>query len=95
MLSKVVRTSVLILVALVVLGCSVWAQSVDITAVSPAMHTLTITLKDTIMPILSGSDPLGLDGKSGWLRCWPASRYRPRPIRPLPLPTLFRQAPSR
>lgn len=65
MLSKVVRMSVLILVAVVVLGCALWAQSVEISAVSPATHTLTITLKGTIMPILSGSDPLGLDGKSG------------------------------
>jgi len=49
----------------VVLGCAVWAQSVEISAVSPATHTLTITIKGTIEPILSGSDPLGLDGKSG------------------------------
>jgi hypothetical protein len=61
----VVRKFALVLVTVVVLGCAVWAQSVDITAVSPATHTLTITIKGTIMPILSGSDPLGLDGKSG------------------------------
>jgi hypothetical protein len=65
MLSKVVRRFALVLVAVVVLGCTVWAQSVDIAAASPATHTLTITIKGTVEPILSGSDPLGLDGKSG------------------------------
>ena len=65
MLSKIVRMSVLILVAGVVLGCTVWAQSVHITAASPTTHTLTISIKGTLGPILSGSDPLGLDGKSG------------------------------
>jgi hypothetical protein len=65
MLSKIVRTSLLVLVAAAVLGCTVWAQSIDISPVSPTTHTLTITLKGTIEPVLSGSDPLGLDGKSG------------------------------
>jgi hypothetical protein len=65
MLSKVIRTSVLVLVAVVVSGCAVWAQSVDIAAASPTTHTLTISIKGTLGPILSGSDPLGLDGKSG------------------------------
>jgi hypothetical protein len=65
MVSKVVRMSVLVLVAVVVLGCAVWAQSIEITAASPATHTLTISIKGTIGPILSGSDPLGFDGKSG------------------------------
>jgi|HubBroStandDraft_6_1064221.scaffolds.fasta_scaffold12392_2 hypothetical protein len=65
MLSKMLRTSALVLIAVVVLGGAVWAQSMDITAVSPTTHTLTITIKGTIEPILSGSDPLGLDGKSG------------------------------
>ncbi len=65
MLSKVVRRSALVLVTVVVLGCAVSAQSVDISAVNPATHTLTISIKGTVGPILSGSDPLGLDGKSG------------------------------
>ena len=65
MLSKVVRRFALVPVAVVVLACAVWAQSVEISAVTPATHTLTITIKGTIEPILSGSDPLGLDGKSG------------------------------
>ena len=65
MLFKVVRKFAPVLVAVVVSGCAVWAQSVEISAVSPATHTLTITIKGTIEPILSGSDPLGLDGKSG------------------------------
>ena len=65
MLFKVVRKFAPVLVAVLVSGCAVWAQSVEISAVSPATHTLTITIKGTIEPILSGSDPLGLDGKSG------------------------------
>lgn len=65
MLFKVVRKFAPVLVAVVVSACAVWAQSVEISAVSPATHTLTITIKGTIEPILSGSDPLGLDGKSG------------------------------
>jgi len=64
MLSKIVRTSALVLVVLV-LGCTTWAQSIELAAVSPATHTLTITLKGTLGPILSGSDPLGLNGQSG------------------------------
>lgn len=65
MFAKMLRTSALVSVAVVVLGGAMWAQSMDISVVSPATHTLTITLKGTIEPILSGSDPLGLDSKSG------------------------------
>jgi len=68
MLSRVVRTSFLILVAVVVLGSAVWAQSVEITAATPTTLTLTISIKGTLGPILSGSDPLSLDGKSGTVR---------------------------
>jgi len=64
MSSKIVRKSVLILVA-GLLGCTVGAQTVHIAAASPTTHTLTISIKGTLGPILSGSDPLGLDGKSG------------------------------
>ena len=65
MLSKILRTSALILVAMVVTGSAIWAQSVDIATVNPATHTLTITIKGTLGPVLSGTDPLGLDGKKG------------------------------
>lgn len=65
MLSKVLRTSALMLVAMVFVSSASWAQSNEITAVTPATHTLTITIKGTIGPVLSGSDPLGLDGKKG------------------------------
>jgi hypothetical protein len=64
MLSKAVRTSVLVFI-IVVVPCMVWAQSVEITAATPTTHTLTISIKGTLGPILSGSDLLGLDGKSG------------------------------
>jgi hypothetical protein len=66
MLSKKVRTFALILAAILMLGCAVWAQSFEVaTGVVPATHTLTITLKGALGPILSGSDPLGLNGQSG------------------------------
>ena len=67
MLSKMFRTSALI-VAFSVLACTAWAQSIEVGAVNPATHTLTITVKGTIGPILSGSDPLTLDGKSGTVK---------------------------
>ncbi len=67
MLSKMMHTSALMLATLLVLGSTIWAQSVEITTPgnAPATHTLTIKIKGTLGPILSGSDPLGLDGKSG------------------------------
>jgi hypothetical protein len=66
MLSKIVHTSALVFVALLVLSCTIWAQSIEVdTAVVPSTHTLTITLKGTLGPILSGIDPLGLNGQSG------------------------------
>ena len=65
---KTIRKPAVLLVAVLVLGCTTWAQSIDIAAVSsrraPAT-TLTITLKGTLGPVLSGSDPLGLNGQSG------------------------------
>jgi hypothetical protein len=69
MLSTIVRRSALLLVVTFGLGCTLWAQSTDLVAISsglvPATHTLTITLKGTLGPILSGTDPLGLNGLSG------------------------------
>jgi hypothetical protein len=67
MLLKIVRASALLVVVLV-LGCTTWAQSIEVAAVNPATHTLSITLKGTIGPLLSGSDPLGLDGLSGTVK---------------------------
>jgi hypothetical protein len=49
-------------------GCTAWAQSIEVGAVNPATHTLTITVKGTIAPILSGSDPLRFDGQSGTVK---------------------------
>ena len=50
MLSKMFRTSVVIF-AFLVLGCTTWAQSIEIGAVNPVTHTLTITVKGTIGPM--------------------------------------------
>lgn len=77
MLSKVVRSFTLVLVTVFVLGCAVWAQSVEISAARPATHTLTITIKGTIEPVLSGSDPLGLDGKSGTVKVMASESLSP------------------
>jgi hypothetical protein len=64
MVCKTLRISVLILVAVLVDSCTVWAQATEGAALSPA-HTLTISIHGTLGPILSGSDPAGLDGKKG------------------------------
>jgi hypothetical protein len=69
MLSRRVRTSALTLATLVALGSTIWAQSIEVATINPGAapttHTLTITLKGTLGPVLSGPDPLGLNGKSG------------------------------
>lgn len=67
MVSKGIQTSVLLLAAVLALGSTISAQSTEVTAtdvLAPAA-TLTITLKGKIGPILSGTDPLGLNGLSG------------------------------
>lgn len=64
MLSRITRKSAPIL-AVLLLASITWAQSIDDYVSShrdPATKTLTITVKGTIGPILSGPDPLGLDG---------------------------------
>lgn len=72
----------LALIAILVLGCTTWAQSIDVTAVNssfaPATHTLTITLKGTLGPILSGSDPLGLNGQSGTVTIMASESLSPK-----------------
>jgi hypothetical protein len=66
MLSKISHRYAFLLAAVFALSCTLWAQSDEVdVVVAPATHTLTITIKGTIGPILSGSDPLGLDGQSG------------------------------
>jgi hypothetical protein len=70
MLSRFVHTSALMLATLLVPGSTmIWAQSMDVASISsqvaPTTHTLTITLKGKLGPVLSGSDPLGLNGQSG------------------------------
>ena len=68
MISRIVHTSALMLAALLMLGSTIWAQSIEVAAVNPgvfpATDTLTITGTGTLGPILSGSDPLGLNGLS-------------------------------
>jgi hypothetical protein len=64
MLFKIVHKSALVLVAVLVLGCTIWAQSIE-GSVVPATQTLTVTITGTLGPVLSGTDPLGLNGQSG------------------------------
>jgi hypothetical protein len=78
MLSKSGHKFAWVFAAVIVFGCTVWAQTAEIdTAVAPATHTLTITIKGTIGPVLSGSDPLGLDGKTGTVKILASESLKP------------------
>jgi hypothetical protein len=65
MLSRKIHAAAFALAIVLTLGSTIWAQSGAVASRVPATHTLTITLKGTIGPILSGSDPLGIDGAKG------------------------------
>jgi len=65
MSSRMIGTSVLVLVVLLGLGRVTWAQSTGGATGSQATETLTITVNATLGPILSGSDPIGANGQSG------------------------------
>ncbi|MGA8493033.1 MAG: hypothetical protein WB711_21600 [Terriglobales bacterium] len=78
MLSKVAHKFAWVFASVIVLGCTVWAQSAEVeTAVVPATHTLTITVKGTIGPLLSGTDPLGLDGQKGVVKILASESLKP------------------
>jgi len=75
--SKILCKSLLLLVAVLALACATWAQSVD-AVVDPASKTLTITLKGLLGPILSGSDPLGLNGLHGTVTIMASESLSPK-----------------
>jgi hypothetical protein len=78
MLSKTAHKFAWMFAVVVALGCTVWAQSEEVEAsVAPATHTLTITVKGTIAPLLSGSDPLGLDGVKGTVKILASESLKP------------------
>jgi hypothetical protein len=78
MLSKAVHKSALWFAIVIVLGCAVWAQSAEVdTMVVPATHTLSITVKGTIGPLLSGSDPLGINGRQGTVKILASESLNP------------------
>jgi hypothetical protein len=78
MLSKAAHKLVWMFAIVVVLDCTVWAQSAEVdTAIIPATHTLSITIKGTIAPLLSGSDPLGLDGLKGTVKIVASESLKP------------------
>lgn len=62
MYSKMIRC-VTLSTAVLLVASSVWAQPTAHRA--PAAKTLTITIMGTLGPVLSGSDPLGLNGDNG------------------------------
>lgn len=65
MQSRIVRALTLT-IAMSLFTTLTWAQDVSVSSSrNPATHTLIITIKGAIGPILSGSDPLGLNGLSG------------------------------
>jgi hypothetical protein len=76
MSSKTVRPYVLVLVAVLVASCTIWAQSIEGAALHPD-HTLTISIKGILGPILSGSDPAGLDGKKGTVTVLASESLKP------------------
>jgi hypothetical protein len=76
MMSTRVHPSALMLATLFVLGSTIWAQSIE-AATAPSTHTLTITLKGKLGPILSGTDPLGLNGVSGTVRVMASESLSP------------------
>jgi hypothetical protein len=51
--------------ALVLAAPGLWGQSDAIARPAPSGKTLTMTIMGSLGPILSGSDPLGLDGQNG------------------------------
>jgi hypothetical protein len=78
MLSKTAHNFAWMFVIVIALDCTVWAQSAEVdTAVVPATHTLTVTVKGTIAPLLSGSDPLGLDGQKGIVKILASESLKP------------------
>jgi hypothetical protein len=76
MLCRINRTCGLVLVVVLVGSCTIWAQSIEGAALNAA-HTLTISIQGTLGPILSGSDPAGLDGKKGALTVLASESLKP------------------
>ncbi len=65
---KTISISTLIFIAVSLSGSQLLAQSTESKSFGqPASKTLTIVVKGTLGPILSGQDPLGADGQGGKL----------------------------
>ena len=62
--SRLIRCLVLCSAVLLVVP-SVWGQPVATTTGAISEATLTMTIMGTLGPVLSGSDPLGLNGENG------------------------------
>ena len=76
MFARITRTVAIVLSTVIAMGCTLFAQSVEVFD-WPATHTLTIVIKGTLGPILSGSDPLGLNGDSGQLTLKASESLKP------------------
>lgn len=78
---RITHSFALMLATLLVLGSSIWAQSIEVSTLNPgaapATSTLTITIKGTLGPVLSGPDPLGLNGQSGKITVMASESLKP------------------
>jgi hypothetical protein len=78
---RIAHSFALMLATLLVLGSTIWAQSIEVTTpnpgAAPATSTLTITIKGTLGPVLSGPDPLGLNGQSGKITVMASESLKP------------------
>jgi len=75
MLARIARTSALFLAIVAALSFAVQAESIE--ALRNPAGTLTVTIKGKLGPILSGDDPLGLNGESGKLTLTASESLKP------------------
>ena len=71
-----VLASVAIAAGILAVTGAAWAQS-DGQRLAPKKQTLTITLDGTLGPIISGSDPAGLDGQSAMVTIEASESLKP------------------
>jgi hypothetical protein len=77
MLARMIRTFAIVLVAVVTLDCALWAQSAEVISVNSSAGTLTVVIKGKVGPVLSGPDPLGINGQSGQLTLKASESLKP------------------
>lgn len=75
---KALRRYLLAITAILAIGASTLASAADLTGITPSAKTLTITINGTLGPVLSGSDPLGLNGQNGMLTLMASEKLSPK-----------------